>query len=538
MLSAVADHLLQSTLFAVGVGILTLVLRRHSARVRFGLWLSASVKFLVPFALLTEVGSHFPRQPPKLSPITGGAQAVSTLIDSITAPLSGIKGMISLAPVPASGHLLLSLLGIVWACGVVAVAAYWLMGWHRIRRAIVASDPAALDFPIPVRTSTVMHEPAVVGILHPVLLVPVGIEDWLSAGQLRAVLAHERCHVRRRDNLTAALHMVVEAVFWFHPLVWWLGTRLIAERERACDEAVLAGGHKAKDYAAGILRVCQNYLESPLRCAAGVGGGNLTRRIEGILDRRGVVGLSALQMILLSGIGSAVVAAPIVSGHMAAPLADRYDSSSTIFRNYEAIIPAPTPPSDEKDLVVAAANGNLAQVRSLVHKGVNIESLDGAYTALTQAAQGGNETVVQELLADGAEVEHRRMGGETALILAAGMGHVSAAKRLLDAGAQINDKSDSGDTALMVASAGGYQEVVRLLLSRGADVRPETRFGDTALLLGARSGNAVVVRLLLDFGADFRHRRFDGETALDLAAQGRNVAVVETLLQKGAGSKP
>jgi len=50
---------------------------------------------------------------------------------------------------------------------------------------------------------------------------------------LEAVVAHELWHVRRRDNLAGALHMVVEAMFWFHPLVWWVGARLVDERERA-----------------------------------------------------------------------------------------------------------------------------------------------------------------------------------------------------------------------------------------------------------------------------------------------------------------
>ena len=42
-------------------------------------------------------------------------------------------------------------------------------------------------------------------------------------------------NIRRRDNLTTAIHMGVEALFWFHPLLWWLGARLMEERERACD---------------------------------------------------------------------------------------------------------------------------------------------------------------------------------------------------------------------------------------------------------------------------------------------------------------
>jgi bla regulator protein blaR1 len=60
-------------------------------------------------------------------------------------------------------------------------------------------------------------EPAVVGVLRPVLVLPSGIASKLSDAQLHAILAHELSHLRRRDNLGANLHTIVEAVFWFHP---------------------------------------------------------------------------------------------------------------------------------------------------------------------------------------------------------------------------------------------------------------------------------------------------------------------------------
>ncbi len=542
MLSAVINHLWQSTLFAGGVGVLTLMLRRHSAGIRFGLWFSASIKFLVPFALLAGLGSHIPRQAPDLDASTGAAQVLRLAIDRIVAPMPATGQALGPATLTAASvHPWLDLLGIVWACGVLLIAGYWLVGWRRIRRLVVAATPIAMQFPIPVRRSTAMQEPAVAGIMRPVLLVPEGIEGWLSTEQLRAVLAHERCHVSRRDNLTAALHTVVESLFWFHPLVWWLGTRLIAERERACDEEVLADGNKAQDYAEGIVRVCQNYLQSPLRCAAGVGGGNLTMRIESILNPPRQVRLSALQTILLGSIGSAVVAQPIVSGHLAAPLAPGQDVNSIAFGDYVAVPPVDTGRSDGKDLIIAASSGNLAQVRSLLHKGVPVdfqETNGAGYTALIHAAERGREpAIVQELLANGAQVEHRRGGGETALICAGGSGNVSIVEELLNAGAQVNDQDDVGFTALMKASASGHQGVVLLLLSSGADVHRELKNGETALELAARGGHDKVVRLLLDSGADFRHQRSTGETALDLAVQGRHVAVVQTLLERGAGSR-
>ena len=66
-----------------------------------------------------------------------------------------------------------------------------------------------------------------------------------------------KCSRARTDNLAAAMHTVVQALFWFHPLVWWLETDLVAERERACDEAVLQSGHDPADYAEGILKSLQ-----------------------------------------------------------------------------------------------------------------------------------------------------------------------------------------------------------------------------------------------------------------------------------------
>jgi beta-lactamase regulating signal transducer with metallopeptidase domain len=118
------------------------------------------------------------------------------------------------------------------------------------------------------------------------LLLPKGISAQLSAEEFQAIISHELCHVRRRDNLTAVAHMAVEAVFWFHPLVWWLGARIMEERERACDEEVLKTGTEPRIYAEGILKICQFYIESPLRCVAGVTGGVLTKRIEAIMSNR------------------------------------------------------------------------------------------------------------------------------------------------------------------------------------------------------------------------------------------------------------
>ena len=69
-------------------------------------------------------------------------------------------------------------------------------------------------------------EPGVFGIFRPVLMLPSGVTHKLTSMQMNAIVAHELCHVRRQDNLTAALHMI-SAIFSFHPAVWWIGRQFI-----------------------------------------------------------------------------------------------------------------------------------------------------------------------------------------------------------------------------------------------------------------------------------------------------------------------
>src|SRR2546430_9093809 len=113
--------------------------------------------------------------------------------------------------------------------------------------------------------------------------------------------------------------MLVQAVFWFHPALWWIGTRLVEERERTCDEAVLQAGNEAQIYAEGILNVCKLYVESPLACVSGVTGSDLKKRIEVIMTNHVVLRLNFTKRIVLAVAGLAALAAPVVVGVMNAP---------------------------------------------------------------------------------------------------------------------------------------------------------------------------------------------------------------------------
>ena len=207
--------------------------------------------------------------------------------------------------------------------------------------------PLALDLPIPVLSSAARLEPGVFGIRKPILLLPEGIERHLTKAQLEAVIAHELCHMRRHDNLTAAFHMAVEALFWFHPLVWWIERRLIEERERACDEEALRVAGDPEVYAAGILNVCKLYVEAPLACVSGVTGADLKGRIEMIMSQRRSENLNWGKKLMLASAGVMVVVAPVLIGFLNAP-AIRAQSQSEKRLAFEVVSVKPTTETDPR----------------------------------------------------------------------------------------------------------------------------------------------------------------------------------------------
>jgi bla regulator protein blaR1 len=309
MLTEIGNHLWQSTLIAAGIAALMAMLRNHGAHVRYWLWWAASVKFLVPFSLLTLLGS-----------VIG-----ANLWDRGATPIDLIEwrstlGLLEPMPYtpPTWTPLTIALLG-AWSFGFGAVALVWAVRALEVRTLVRASAPYAAALPsipagLEVRTTQSLVEPVLVGFASPVLMLPHGIAERLTHAQLGAVVAHELAHWRRRDNLTAAVHMLVEAVFWFHPLVWWVGARLVEERERACDEAVMSGGHDGRTYAEGILNICEHYVASALQCAAGVTGAGLKRRVVEIARSRVMRELSIQKKFLLGTFALVTMLVPIVFG--------------------------------------------------------------------------------------------------------------------------------------------------------------------------------------------------------------------------------
>jgi len=403
---ALADHLWQSTLIAALAALLTLTLRRQHARARYWLWLAASLKFLVPLAFLVAIGHRIAwlRPASAASPAVFVAQEISQpFTRSVAVATPQLPSVVG-----ASHASFLSFAVALWLFGLAAVLLVWIVRWRRISHAIQSSRPmpqgreleilrrlertAGLRTPIEILLSSTMLEPGIFGIRRPVLIWPEGISRHLEDTHLAAILAHEVWHVRRRDNLFAALHMFVEAVFWFHPLVWWLGARLLDERERACDEEVVEFGSDRQVYAESILKVCEFCLGSPLPCVSGVTGADLKKRMVHIMTDRILHNLGFARKLLLSTAAFLAIALPVTFGLLNATptrAQGQADSATTIAPTFDSVTIKPNQNTSAINMTKMMFN---LRDGSYVATGVTLHDLiEMAYQVQDSQVSGGPE---------------------------------------------------------------------------------------------------------------------------------------------------
>jgi bla regulator protein BlaR1 len=217
----------------------------------------------------------------------------------------------------------------VWMGGVIWLLFRWWRQWNEVNQIKRVAAPLEQGREVetlrrlerqtdlrsmPFLLSNKKLEPGIFGTVRPVLLWPRGLSGQLSDEQQKAIVAHEVWHAYRRDNLAAALHTLVQTVFWFHPLVWWIATLLMREREAACDEGVLSLGSEPSVFAESILTACRFCLQSPLPHVAGVSSSNLQQRIVRIMTQPIADQLSSGRKIALTLLALSILIAPVVIG--------------------------------------------------------------------------------------------------------------------------------------------------------------------------------------------------------------------------------
>jgi uncharacterized protein (TIGR03435 family) len=192
----------------------------------------------------------------------------------------------------------LSWVAAAWMAGVVVFWLRLLGGWivaERLRRRQVRPAPgywqqtfdrlrAQLRVSRPVRllVSGLVEAPAVIGLLRPVVLVPLAALAGLPAEQMEALLLHELAHIRRYDYLVNALQSMVEALLFYHPAVWWVSAHMRSERELCCDDAAVAVTGDAQSYARALAELGAAG-QAHYQATVAATGGSLANRVARLL---------------------------------------------------------------------------------------------------------------------------------------------------------------------------------------------------------------------------------------------------------------
>jgi uncharacterized protein (TIGR03435 family) len=351
----------------------------------------ASIKFLLPFGLLIVAGEQFsarytaPTVEPFFSFIMEGPASQPERAEIPHRTFVAQQTTSHQSVTSTNHHSVGWIVALVWASGSLAVIALWLWQWFRARSIMLSGEQLPEMEGVQVRMVPGSVEPGIFGLFRPVLLLPRGMRDRLTPVQFRAIVEHELCHARRYDNLTAALHMFVSAIFWFHPVVWWIGHQLIKEREAACDEAVLESAHPPLVYAEGIVNICKFYTGVPLNTISGVTGADLKRRIAHILSERGSRRLDLARKLTLSAAGVLAITIPIAWGMLRASKVHAQTAKQNIDDTWQGTL------HGQKDLriVLKVTKGSDGTLKS------NLYSID----------QGGQPLPIKETTFQGGELK-------------------------------------------------------------------------------------------------------------------------------------
>jgi bla regulator protein BlaR1 len=235
MQTLLVEYAIRTSLIAAVVALVLYVMRIKTASARHAVWAGVVlVMLLLPAWLVWGPKAALPLLPSK----TGRGPASAPPIDALPRG-AGLRPATYAAPAAPPQPMVWSwpeFLAAVYLLGACALLLRLAIGTVRTRR--LASVTCVV--------------PVTVGFFRPRIILPECSSQWAEA-RLEAVLAHEREHARRRDPLVQWVALLNRALFWFHPLAWWLERRLSGLAEEACDAAVLAQGHDPHDYSETLL---------------------------------------------------------------------------------------------------------------------------------------------------------------------------------------------------------------------------------------------------------------------------------------------
>ena len=439
----VADIVVKATLMFAAAGAAAFVLRRGSAAVRHMIWTLA----LAGVLLLPVLSITLPRWQMPLLTIEAASSALISQLPASSFPLRAQSDQVPAAAlrdpgadrqqlevgtlgsrIPDPGSRLRphspasrgsasssTILLTVWLAGALLILARLAAGiiavrwmsrrtervtdapWLQQARSLAAS--LGISPRIVFLRSTAAAMPMAWGILRPAVLMPSAADAW-PAERLRIVLLHELAHVKRRDCLTHMLAQVSCALHWFNPLAWIAARRVRTERERACDDLVLAAGTRGPDYADQLIEIARVMRSG--RFPAVLAGASLAMahrselegRLLAILDpsvpRAGLSRVRALGATSAFALAVMPLASmqpwTIVSTQDQQPATEIHQSTASTQQPTPSPTPTPSPSPSPSD----------SPTETRGRRGIEPHTADGAMeSAIESAVQSGIQSGVQ-----------------------------------------------------------------------------------------------------------------------------------------------
>ena len=589
----------QTALLAGIVGLVSLALRNRSAHIRYLLWLIVLAKCLVPPIYSVPVAVLPDRLPvEKLPhPVLLEAPADDSVAVKADAPIKVeaiLKPHESKPAVPNTREIIV----LVWLVGAflfllwVGARAVRYTLWLRCRRMPLPPNLRQLlqELFVSLRLKKLpriwltreIGQPFVWGLLRGSVYLPVDFTDLDVPQHRRTILAHELSHVARLDAGVNLLQVAAQAIYWFHPFVWWANRKIRQEREKCCDEMAVAQLSMAPEHYTGAIveaLATERRSARPIPTLAIVGSvKDIEERIKTMLrpgkkfyKRPSLVAATAILLVALLTVPTSFVLTA------RAEAAAKSESQST------------------KTLHQAAKAGDINQVKALLGQGVDINVKDDEgltplhhaikeghtelarflidqdadlkakekrwdYTPLHYAIWFNNTDIVEVLVNKGVDVNYTPKRDYSPLINAIwSKDKYNMAKLLVDHGAKFDVRDQGGWTAFRWAAWEGQHDVIELFVANGADISTfhmAAYRGDldrvknfveqgtdvdtkdeldwTPLFWVVCRGRTEVVRYLIDKGADVKSKTQDQHTVLHPAARAGAKNILQLLIAQGA----
>lgn len=295
----------QGLLLAIIACVIIMITRRSSPGIRYNLLTTLFILFIATtgFTFMRQISIATKGQPehvwtePVTEPISNTSNVGDEAIVSTTAEPDYFENMVQYFNEHAS--LIVAIWFILFSAKLVRILSN--IGYvQRIRnykttepslywkqRIIELAQDLRIQRSILLLESAIIKVPMVVGLLKPVILIPIGLLSNLPQGQVEAVLLHELAHIRRKDYLVNLLQSFAETIFFFNPALLWISSLMREERENCCDDIAISRIKNKKQFIHALVTF-QEYamLQSSSSAAIAFAGRKnyLLNRVKRIID--------------------------------------------------------------------------------------------------------------------------------------------------------------------------------------------------------------------------------------------------------------